>query len=785
MFRRFLSQSGDSPLTRFSIDHPRLVLLLTILVTAAFLFQFPRVRIDTDPKNMLPVTSDVRVYNDRVEKMFALHKDVLVLGIVNEDGIFQRGTLERMARLTSEIVQLKGVVGRDVAGFTTVDNVVAEGNTLGVHPLLTGIPKTPEALAAFRRSVLENPLFVDRLVAKDGTTAAIYIPLEEGANGKWVADRLRELVARESGPERTYIAGDPVARDTFGSEMFKQMGLFSPMAGGIMFLALLLMFRSLSLVMAMMGVAMISIIWSMGALIGFGFTVHIMSSMIPVFLMAISTDSVHIFNEFYFRYKEVKDKRQAILDTMRVVGPPVRYTALATAVGFGVLVGGSIVPVQVFGLFVAFGTLVIRLMSFSFLPAVMILLSEERLARFSVREDMAENRTVRWLSRLGEFSLQRRTSVLAAGLAILLLAVGGMALIRINNNMVRWFRPNSEIRQADRLLNERLGGTATAYLVAEAADDDAMKRPEVLHYLEGMQRELERSPVVGKTVSLVDIVKRIHRIMNQDRPTFEVVPDSQAVIAQYLFLFGMAAKPSALNNAVDYPFRRANIQLQLKTWDATAMNDVMERVRAFTALHAPPGLTFKPAGIAYFNKVWNDTVLYDMLYMFILASVVVLGILAWSFRSLVWGAVAILPLLFAIAIVYGFVGFIGKDFDMPISVLSTLSLGMAVDFAIHFGRRFQQRYGETGDLPGSLVWTVARPGKGILRNALLFSLAFSVMALASLTPYITVGLFIIGIMMLSAFTALLYLPPLLSLFWPFLAEKPTSVRPPMLEEKIT
>ena len=49
---------------------------------------------------------------------------------------------------------------------------------------------------------------------------------------------------------------------------------------------------------------------------------------------------------------------------------------------------------------------------------------------------------------------------------------------------------------------------------------------------------------------------------------------------------------------------------------------------------------------------------------------------------------------------------------MPISVLSTLSLGLAVDFAIHFVSRFQQRYRETRDLEAALVWTVARPGRG-------------------------------------------------------------------------
>ena len=103
----------------------------------------------------------------------------------------------------------------------------------------------------------------------------------------------------------------------------------------------------------------------------------------------------------------------------------------------------------------------------------------------------------------------------------------------------------------------------------------------------------------------------------------------------------------------------------------------------------------KPAGIAYFNMVWNDEVLVGMLEGFIASCVLVLVLLVLNYRSLRWGVVSFLPLLFTVVLIYGVVGFVGKDFDMPISVLSTLSLGLAIDFAIHFVSRFQQRYRET------------------------------------------------------------------------------------------
>jgi predicted RND superfamily exporter protein len=765
-------------LVSFSVDHPRWVVALTILASLGALTQFFKVKTDTNPKNMLPRTSDVRVWNDEVEKTFSLYEDTIVLGIVNEKGILNQETLQRIERITDQIVKLKGVAARDVASFSTIDNVTVEEGSLRAGPLMPEAPKTDADIQRLKKALFGNPLFINRIISPDGKTTAIYVPLEKGANGKAVADQIRQIVRNQRGDDRYYVAGDPVARDTFGSEMFKLMAVFAPVAGMVMFATRYIMFGDLFLSIALMMDAMIAIIWSMGLLIGLGFPIHIMSSMAPVFLMAIATDNIHIFNEFYFRFREKKDKRAAILETMAVVGRPVRYTALATAAGFTVLLFMHIIPVKVFGGLVAFGTVVLRILSFSFVPAMFTFVSEEKIQKASQKEDIASSRSSRLLMRLASLGAHRPWKVVLAGLTLFGVAVLGMAKITVNNNMVEWFKKGSQVRVADRVLNENLGGTSLAYVVAISKDDDFIKNPEALAAIEALQRHLQKLPVVGKTFSVADYIKRIHRVLHDDETAFDRIPDSREIVGQYLFLFGMSAKPSDLDNVVDYPFRRANIWVQLKTWDAQAMRSVIRAVQQFKAADAGD-LQFKPAGIAYFNLVWNDEVLWDMVKGFALSLIVVLVILTFNFRSFKWAVVGYTPLLFTVSLIYGVIGFTGKDFDMPISVLSCLSLGMAVDFPIHFISRFRQRLSESQSPVGTqghwvtegLLWSAARPGKGILRNAALFASAFSVMLLAPLTPYITVGAFIVSMMTLSAVMTILFLPALIVLLKGWLFHK--------------
>ena len=233
--------------------------------------QFPKMKIDTNPKHMLPDTSDVRVWNDEVDKTFALYEDMIVLGIVNEKSVLNKETLGKVQRITDEILKIKGVAARDVNSFPTITNVTAEKGMLRVAPLMTEVPKTDKEIEHLRKMLFENPLFINRIISKDEKTTAIYVPLEKGANGKEVADKIREAVKKEKGDEKYYIAGDPVARDTFGSDMFKLMAIFAPIAGMVMLLVRYLMFRDLFLSVALMMDAMMSIVWSMGMLIALGF----------------------------------------------------------------------------------------------------------------------------------------------------------------------------------------------------------------------------------------------------------------------------------------------------------------------------------------------------------------------------------------------------------------------------------------------------------------------------------------------------------------------------------
>jgi uncharacterized protein len=750
-------------LTYFSIDHPKLMIVLTLIITGLFLFQFPNAQIDTDPENMLEADQSDRVFYDQIKKDFGI-RDMIVLGITDETGIFQPKTLEEIAKITDEILKIDGVIVEDVISFTTTDNVTSEGGLINVRRIMETVPQTNKEVEAIKTGVYDNPLFVEKLVSKNGDAVALYIPIQQKDMSYRISKEIELIVGKELNESQNYyIAGLPVAEDTFGSEMFIQMGILAPLIGLVIFLLLFFLFRKISFIISPMIVAMFSVVWGMGALIGLGNTVHIMSSMIPIFLMPIAVlDSVHILSEFYDRYPSLKDRKQTLLAVTDELFTPMFYTSLTTAVGFASLALADIPPVRVFGTFVAIGALAAWLLTVTFIPASIMLISEEKLKAKISKSVKKPSYLKRILPVVGKFAFAKSRAVLLGAIFLLAIGIWGLTKIVVNDNPVNWFQKDHKIRVADRVMNQLFGGTYMAYLTLEGEQPDDIKRPEVMAFISDLQKYLEEKDVVGKTSSVADIVKRVGNVLKGDTNVQGIIPQRQDEIGQYLFLFLMSGDPNDLDNFVDNDYQKANIWVQMKSGDNRDMEGVELAVQQFLINNGTPqGIEIRWSGLTYINKVWQDLMVTGMLKAVLGGFAAVFILMLILFRSVGLAFISMMPLTFAIILSYGLVGFIGKDYDMPIAVVSSLALGLSIDFAIHFIQRFRRKYKESGDIEATNTYIFQEPARAISRNAFVIILGFLPLVFATLGPYVTVGAFFALLMAFSTLTTLLLLPGLM------------------------
>jgi len=755
------------------IEQWRKVIFVVMLLAVAIAgWQFPSIQVDTDPENMLSADEPVRIAHHQLKRDFKL-SDLIVVGIIDEtnpNGVWRPEVLQHTERLSRAILKIEGVIKVDVMSLSTSDSIEAGGGLLDIHTIMPKAPTTQKEADRLKYQVLSSPLLAEKLASGDGQGLAIYVPIEDKMISYRVASEIEAMITditKGAGTEQYHIAGLPVAEDTFGHDMFLQMAVSAPLAGVVLMIMLWWFFRSGIFVAAPMIVAMVSVIVTMGALIGMGHTVHIMSSMIPIFLMPIAVvDSVHILSEFYDRYQSNQNVRQVITKVMGHLFKPMTYTSLTTMVGFGSLALTPIPPVQAFGAFVALGVLVAWLVSVIFIPAFLLTFNEEKLKEKLTRVAVSSKESAlgRFLPKLGRFSLNHAVMIVLMMVALSGVSAWGISKITINDNPVNWFKNGENIRIADEVMNRHFAGTYMAFFRLDGSLK-SMKNPEVANWVEGFQKHLEAQEGVGKTTSYVDLVKRVNWALHDEDETYFAVPESREEIAQYLFLFGMSGNPRDLDHFLDYEQKSAGVWMQLSTGDNASMNQVLATAENYIANHPmPENLSSTWAGLTYINTVWQDKMVGGMLNA-LFGSFIMVGVLMLIlFRSISWTLLAVLPLTVTITFSYGFVGLIGKAYDMPVAVLSALALGLSVDFAIHFIARYRETRKCHASREEAMDEMFGESARALARNALIVSIGFTPLLFAPLVPYITVGVLLASIMALSWGTTVLLLPALIRIF---------------------
>ena len=856
----------------YSLDHPKTVTIIMVALTLALGALIPMVKVDTDPENMLAKTEAVRVFHNAMKREFALY-DMVVVGIVNEqdpDGVFNPASLARVYELTEfaksiewpdpkdPAKQVRPVVEVDLLAPSTVDDIRPGSGAVSLEWLMREPPATREAARAIRARAKENPLLDGTLVSEDGKAVCIYLPLTDKHHSYRVYSALKEHIATLSGDERYYITGLPVAEDTFGVQMFIQMAISAPLAMLVIFILMWLFFRRLVLIVSPMVVALVSVICTMGLLIGLGYTVHIMSSMVPIFIMPIAVlDSIHILSEFFDRYQATRDRRATSVRVMEELFGPMLYTSLTSAAGFASLALTPIPPVQVFGIFVAIGIMLAWLLTVTFVPAYTMFISETSLADFGAahHDEAPSSAFSRLLQWLGGAAYKGAKPIVAMTLVLAAVAAYGISRININDNPVKWFARSHPIRVADKVLNEHFGGTYMAYLVLEgkggegessemakaldarfekkiaelrqdwpaavplvekargiarqaaagaatgtalldavsqevarlkaaAADDgtrdawdevaaaleaemlgrQTFKRPEVLNYVARLQRALLDTKVVGKSSSVADVVKKVHKELRDGDWKHHVVPDSPKAVAECLVQYQSGHDPDDLWHLVTTDYAKANVWVQLRSGDNKDMEKVVAAVDRFLAA-TPPPIPLKHGwfGLTYINVEWQNRMVSGMLQAFLGSFLIVFIMMTVLFRSPLWGILSMIPLTVTIALIYGMIGLVGKDYDMPVAVLSALTLGLAVDFAIHFLARSRVAYAEHGSWQAAARPMFGEPARAITRNIIVIAVGFLPLLAAPLLPYKTVGVFMAAILAVSGVATLFVLSALLRL----------------------
>jgi predicted RND superfamily exporter protein len=761
------------------IRHRIPVVVAISLITVLFAIQVGNLRIVIDPNTMLPQHHPNVVGTLTAERLFG-SKHVVVVGISAADGGTVYDDLEVLGavdRLTRTLGAVPGVKPHTMMSLTAdkAKSISGDEIQMQVEPMLAS-PVSADTVRGLRQRLDENPIYRGTLVSADGKVASVSFAITAGKRGfREIVDPVLAIVdAERKGGLRIDASGTAVfiaAVERFAQRILLLFPLAFLIIGLIHFEA----FRTLQGLVLPLVTALLSVVWGLGIMGASGVPMDAFNATTPILILAVAAGhAVQILKRYYEEYDRAAQAHPetpraalndaAIVESLSKVAPVMLTAGLVATLGFFSLITFDVATIRTFGIFTGLGIVSAMFIELTFIPALRSLLPAPVPTAVNPK---GAPRWRRFADGLADLALHRNKAVLAGFLVLAALAASGLGFVQRENSTKSYFADDLGIRAEDRFLNAHLAGTNTLYVVFQGDSPDRMKDPDVLALMERTQRYIETFPDVGKTLSIVDLLKRMNLSINGGGREFDVLPASKDMVSQYLLLYSMSGQPTDFEPYIDYDYQNANLIVWMKNDSSRYAGKAVADIRNFVQPQLPKGVHLQIGGSVPQSSALSETLVEGKIRNILQMMLVVLVSGVVIFRSLAAGFYLIAPLLLTVLVNFGVMGLTGIPLNTPNSVNSAMAIGIGADYAIYLLYRFREEYASLGDFDLALRETLQTAGKAIVYVASAIAGGYSVLLFSfGFYVHIWFGILIVMSMIVSAASALVLIPALLRTFKP-------------------
>lgn len=768
-------------MTRYAhwlLRHRTAVIAITLLITAILGYFGAGLKVVIDPATLAPQGHPYIQSTQRVDRIFG-SKYLMLIGITPKQGdAFQPAVLERVTRLTRKLEATPGVVRSTLISLAArqAKAISGDGEGFAARPLLGKQALTDADVAALKAALAANPVYNNTVVSADMRTAVILVELKERSDGfQKMVEPIKALVAAEAGPEVTLtLGGNPVYLDKT-EEYAARINLLFPIALLVIGLLHFEAFRTRQGLILPLVTALMAVMWGTGCMGALGQSLDIFNSPTPILILAVAAGhAVQLLKRYYEEYEHLRRigeltpqeaNCEAVVRSLAGVGPVMMVAGGVAALGFFSLLVFDIATIRTFGIFTGVGILSAVILEMTFIPAVRSLLKPP-----SEKDRVTESRQriwdsiPRWIGDQVVPASRRRWVVL--GIALLAgLCLLGMQRIVVDNASRNFFASYLDIQQDDDFLNRQSGGTNSLYILIEGAGADSIKAPALLRAIDSTQRFAQSQPYVGKTLSLVDFLKRMNKAMHGDDPAFDRVPDNANLVSQYLLLYSLSGEPGDFDAYVDYRYQSAKITILLKTGSNAYIKTLVDKLKVQTAQAFGPEVKISFGGDVAQTIALTDTMVEGKIRNILQIALAIFVVSTLVFRSPLAGVLVLLPLAMAVLSVFGVMGALGIPLNIPNSLISAMAVGIGADYAIYLLYRLREQVRGGADAERATRETLATAGKASLFVATAVAGGYGVLALSiGYNVHLWLSLFIVLAMLVSVMASLTLVPSLV-LYW--------------------
>ncbi|MEE8575580.1 MAG: MMPL family transporter, partial [Thermodesulfobacteriota bacterium] len=688
--------------------------------------------------------------------------DNVLIAIAPKDGkVFTNSTLSIIEELTRASWQTPYSIRVD--SISNFQYTRAEEDDLIVEDLVKNARGLSNSqIANIKRVSLKEPLLRDRLINRSGSVTGVNItvnmPEKSIMEVPEVTAYVRGLVGelREKNPDVDfYLSGIVVMNNAFSEASQNDAKTLNPIMFVVLIVIMGFLLRSVSGTFATVLVILMSALTAMGIAGWLGIPLTPLSVIAPNIILTLAiADSIHILVTIFHDMRHGMEKREAIVESLRINMQPVFLTSLTTMIGFLSMNFSDAPPYRDLGNIVAIGVAAAFIFSVLFLPAVISILP------LRVKRQREGKRPV--FDHFGEFVVKNRQKLFWGMLVLIIVVSAGVGRIELNDRFTEYFSKKYIFRQDTDFVTKNLTGIYQIEYSLGAGEEGGVSEPEYLKKVEEFADWYRVQDGVMHVSTITDIMKRLNRSMHGDDNAYYKLPESRELAAQYLLLYELSLPYGLdLNNQININKSATRFSLTLESLTTKELMALEGKAQKWLKANAPEHMQFKGASPAIMFGHIAERNIKGMFTGTGLAIVLISGVLIialWSFKM---GIISLVPNIVPALMAFGLWGLLFAQVGFAVSVVAAMSLGMVVDDTVHFLSKYVRARREHGlNSMEAVCYSFRTVGTALWVSSITLISGFAVFAFSGFTMNSDMGMLTAITLAIALIADFLFLPPL-------------------------
>lgn len=751
-------------------DHPIVVIAVIGLFSVFFGYKAKDIRIDASAEGMMIEGDPDRDFYDQTIVTFGT--DNITVVYIKDDDLFSTNKLEAIQEVFYKLEELPNI--DRVESLFTSKNFNGESGSLETVPVLDWIPETPEESAKARADAMRSPLLYRSLISEDGKAMAINVFVNPDKsdpefNAKMSA-AIDEVIEPLKGVvEEVFQVGMPFTRKALGDSILGDMSTLVPLSVGVLLIVLVVGLKTINGAVIPSLTGGLSVLWTVGFMVMMDIPINVLTVIVPSLVLIIgSTEDMHIISEYFEGLDLGEDKFGAINYLAGKVGLAIFLTSMTTFIGFLSIVVNKITLLKQFGFAASFALAANFIITFSVIPVYLRFFGGGKKRAKHHEEKTEEKKTVFHFAAALIIRVvhANKMAVLAAMVVVALVIGTGVVKIKVDNDMLGYFKETSPIRVRSQRLHDDISGTQIFFIVMDAHHEDAFRKPENLKKIFAVQRYMEKTGVFDFSLSFADYIALINRESEGGKKEEFVIPDSADLVEQYRFVYLEDRDIERYVNVEAEPgdgapaFSKANILVRHNLSSSYDLKKALSGLYEFMADTFGTAIDYKCTGENILINEAADSMASGQAISLSLLLAVIFIIMSVLFLRFKAGLLSLAPNMFPIVIIFGLMGFLDIPLNTGTAMIAAIAIGIAVDDTIHFMVRYNNEMKILNDQEKAMTECISSEIRPVLSTSVALAMGFAVLLVSNFNPVIYFG-GLSAIVMLLALLGDMFMTPIL------------------------